>query len=300
MIFFISITTALIIFAAVAAYIVSRKILNPPARDYAESYRLEIKEGDMDTKWFDSLGKEDVHIESEEGLRLHGLWIRAKDSTKTIILSHGYSSNLYSSVKYMDMFIKRRFNVLLIDHRYYGLSEGKICTMGHREKNDLIRWVSWVEDRVGRDTTIGTHGVSMGGSTALLHGAIDDRVDFIIADCPFMSLLSLLRHRLKQEYKLPPFPLLYLSDLASKIRCGLFYSDVSPLKIMRKIKVPILFIHGKFDNYIPSSHSVKLHMAIGGNGFLYLVPGAEHCESYTTDRENYTKVVNRFLDNCSV
>lgn len=297
---FIYIPATLLILSAAAGYYLSRKSLNPRTFDYEESYRTEVENNKFDDQWFRNLDKEEVYTTSREGYRLHGLWHPAKDSSKTVIFIHGYSYSLYGSVKYMKMFSDRGFNILLVDHRYHGLSEGKICTMGHKEKMDVVKWVNWVEDRVGRDTIIGTHGESMGAATALLHGEVDDRVNFIISDCAYQSLSDQFRYRLKKEFKMPAFPLLYLGNLFSKMRAGLSYGKVSPVESVKKVKIPILFIHGQDDNYTTPSNSINLHKAKNGPGFIYLVPGAGHGKSYETNPDNYKKVVYRFLDNCGV
>lgn len=297
---FIYIPAGLLILSVAAGYYLSRKSLNPKTWDYDESYRSEVENGKFDDTWFRGLEKEDITIHSDDGFRLHGLWYPLEGSAKSVILSHGYSFTLFGSVKYMKMFRDKGFNILLIDQRYHGLSEGKICTMGHKEKMDHVRWVSWIEDRVGRDTVIGTHGESMGASTVLLHGAVDDRVRFIIADCAYQNLFDQFRYRLKMEFKLPAFPLLYIGNLISKVRAGLFFGDVAPIKAVKSIKVPVLFIHGRDDDYTMPSNSVNLHKAKEGPGFIYLVPGAAHAGSYNADPENYRKVVRRFLENCGV
>lgn len=284
----------------VAGYVLTRISLNPKTCGYNESYKAEIEDGQFDDEWFRSLEREEVFIPSQDGFKLHGLWFPLEGSTKSIILSHGYSYTLYGSVKYMRIFRDRGFNILLIDHRYHGLSEGKICTMGHKEKMDHVKWVNWIEKSVGRDTLIGTHGESMGASTALLHGEVDDRVKFIISDCAYQSLFDQFKYRLKVDYKMPAFPLLYLGNLFTKIRTGFFYGDVAPIKAVKKIKAPILFIHGNNDDYTMPSNSINLKKSKSGSAFLYLVPGAGHAESYKTDPENYRKMVNRFLDNCGI
>ena len=298
--FYIYIWVALVLLLASAGYFLSRKSLNPKTRDYNESYQIEVDNGNINDKWFQSLKGEDIYIDSDDGLRLHGIWYPSEGAEKSVILSHGYAFTLFGSVKYMKMFMDRRFNVLLIDHRYHGLSEGKICTMGHREKIDQVRWVSWIEKRMGRDHIIGTHGESMGASTVLLHGAIDDRIKFIIADCPYQSLFDQFRYRLKVEFKLPAFPLIHMGNLFTKIRTGAFYRAVSPLEAVKKIKIPVLFIHGNADNYTLPDNSINLHKSKKGPGFLYLVTGAEHGGSYSTDPDKYKEIVYRFLDNTGV
>jgi len=281
-------------------YYLSRITLNPKTCDYRESYLSEVEKQRFDDKWFEKQKNEEVYIESHEGFRLHGIWYPAEGSEKSVILSHGYSFTLFGSVKYMKMFMDKGFNVLLIDQRFHGLSEGKLCTMGHKEKMDHVRWVNWIEDKVGRDSIVGSFGESMGASTVLLHGAMDDRIKFIIADCAYQSVFNQFRYRLKVEYKMPAFPFLYIGNLFTKLRTGAFYRDISPLDAVKKIKVPVLFIHGNSDEYTTPSNSINLHKSKKGPGFIYLVPGAEHAGSYTTNPENYKKVLFRFLENSGV
>lgn len=297
---YIIIPAVLVLLLAAAGYYLSRKTLNPKTFDYRDSYKTEVEKGNINDQWFKSLTGEDVYIDSDDGYRLHGIWYPSEGAEKSVILSHGYSFTLFGSVKYMKMYIDRQFNVLLIDHRYHGLSEGKVCTMGHREKMDHVRWVSWIEKKMGRDHVIGTHGESMGASTVLMHGAIDDRVRFIIADCPYQSLFEQFRYRLKVEYRIPAFPLLHMGDLFTKMRTGAFYKTVSPLEAVKKIKIPVLFIHGDADNYTVPANSINLHKAKEGPGFLYLAAGAEHAGSYSADPEKYRQIVYRFLDNSGV
>ncbi len=298
--FILYIFAGILLITMAMAFYLSRKSLNPNTIDYKKSLELVVGNEDFSNEWFSALTGEDVYINSEDGLKLHGLWYSVKDSEKTIILSHGYSFSLYGSVKYMKMFMDKGFNVLLVDHRYHGLSEGKLCTMGHKEKMDQVKWVNWIEKRVGRDSIIGSHGESMGASTVLLHGAIDDRIKFIIADCAYQSLFDQFRYRLKIEYKLPAFPLIYMGNLFHKLRTGAFYKEISPIEAVKKIKVPVLFIHGNSDDYTTPSNSINLHKSKNGPGFIYLVPGADHGGSFKTDPKNYQKVLFRFLENCGV
>lgn len=294
------IISAILLLVLCAGYYLSFKTLKPKTADYKASYQREVEKQNFNDKWFSSLINEEIYIDSHEGLRLHGIWFPNEGSEKSVILSHGYTVNLYSSVKYMKMFMDRGFNVLLIDHRFHGLSEGNYCSMGHKEKMDQVKWVNWIEDKVGRDTIIGTHGESMGAATALLHGAIDDRINFIIADCAYQNVSDQFRYRLKVEYKMPAFPLLYLGNFFNKLRTGAFYKEISPLKAVKEIKAPVLFIHGNSDNYTKPSNSINLHKSKNGAGFIYLVPGAEHAGSYNTNPEDYQKVLFRFLENSGV
>lgn len=275
-------------------YYFSKIALTPKNVPYDKTYEIEVEKGLIDSDKFENMSKEAIEISSEYGYKLKGFWFD-NHSTKTIIICHGYTYSLYGSVKYMDMFLNRGFNVLIYNHRYHGSSGGDICSLGYYEKVDLKACVDYVKNRLGEDSIIGTHGESMGAATALMHASIDDRIAFVIADCPFESVYEQFKYRLKVEYKLPAFPILNFSNLFFKLKINTFYKDIAPIKVIKSIKQPVLFIHGDSDLYIPPSHSKHMFALKEGVKELYIAKGADHAEAFMTDKELYVKKVNSFL-----
>lgn len=269
--------------------------LFPQVQDYDEAFRFEADKGNIKETYYNDLAKEDVFITSNYGYKLHGTWL-PNDSKKTIIISHGYTCSLNCSIKYMDIFYNKGYNVLVYDHRYHGKSGGENCSMGYYEKFDLKSWVDWVINRVGEDGLIGTHGESMGAATVLMHAAIDDRTDFAIADCPFESLYEQFKYRLKEDYNLPAQPVLFFSDLWTKIIVKTNYKHVSPIGVIKDIKQATLFIHGEKDAFIPCDHTRHMYALKEGKKSLYIAPDADHAESFAIDQEKYQQVVVDFLE----
>lgn len=274
--------------------------LCPKTESRDETYARELKNGAIDEDFYKKLPKQEVCISSEYGYKLHGLWFSNNDSKNTIIICHGHTVNLNSAIRYMKIFYTRGFNVLIYDHRYHGESGGEYCTMGFYEKFDLKSWVTWVIGKTGENSIIGTHGESMGASTVLMHAAIDDRISFTISDCPFESVYEEFKYRLKVEYKLPPFPLLQIANLFTKIRTKTFYGNIAPIKVICDIKTPVLFIHGDNDNYVPCSHTIHLYQLKKGFKQLYIAKGAEHAKSFNVDKAEYEKVVHCFLRSAGI
>ncbi len=297
---YVSIIIIILAILLCIGYYFSKFSLYPVTKDYDETYETEVSTGYFDDHYYKNLEKQEVYTDSDYGYKLHGIWFPNKDSKKTIIICHGYTYTLYGSIKYMDMFYKRGFNVLVYDHRYHGKSGGDYCSMGYYEKVDLKKWVTWVENKVGKDSIIGTHGESMGAATVLMHAAIDDRLSFAIADCPFESVYEQFKYRLKVEYKLPAFPFLNFANLVTRIKIKTFYKDISPIKNIENIEIPILFIHGDSDEFIPYSHTQHLYDSKKGPKQLYFAKGADHAKSYFVDKDEYKKVVYKFLDSIEV
>jgi len=245
---------------------------------------------------FNSWEKEKVILKSPFGYHLFGFWFPEKQSKRTVILSHGITYTLYGSVKYMKMFKLLGFNIFIYDNRHHGRSGGRNATFGFHEKYDLKVITDWVESKTGSDAMIGTHGESMGAAISLQHAAIDSRIKFVVEDCSFNRLDTLLEYRLKADYHLPRFPLMPVVELICYTLSGMKIKKVSPEMAVRDIEQPVMFIHGEKDEFIPPFMVQKLFANKSrGPKKLYIARNAGHAESYWTDQEEYISQVTEFL-----
>ena len=214
------------------------------------------------------------------------------------MIVHGFAFGLYGSVKYMPMFRGRNFNILLIDLRHHGRSGGPNITWGFNEKHDLAAWTSWVLAQHGKDGILGTLGESLGGAIVLQHAAIDPRVAFTIADCPFSSLRDLLTHILRTDYRLPPTPLLEIGEFWCRLLAGFSFDQVSPVQGMGRIETPVLLMHGEDDKLVPAEMSRVLYEAkTTGIREIHLVPGADHAQALSCDPQRYEEFAGKFIEN---
>jgi fermentation-respiration switch protein FrsA (DUF1100 family) len=247
-----------------------------------------------------SLLKEEVKINSHDNLQLHGFYIpyfRSQDETvKTIILVHGYSVSSAYMLHYLRTFLEHGWDILLIDQRGHGQSEGKYASYGFHEKFDLDRWVSWVQQRNGRDSIIGLLGVSMGAGTVLEYAAINQDAKFIIADCPYSDLNELIKYQIWQRAHLPSFPLINAVNVMLSQKVGFTLQDVSPINAIKDQEIPIMFIHGSEDTFVPTYMSEDLYKAKKGKKKLLIVGGAGHGNSYMKNDLLYEKEMWLFID----
>lgn len=261
-----------------------------------ESFNL-LEKGDLYTKEeFEKLPKEEVEIKSNEHLSLKGTFIeKIKDSKRVIIIIHGYTSNYVWSLQFINMFFKEGFNVLLIDQRSHGRSEGKYATYGYYEKYDLDLWVNWVRQRVGEDAVVGLHGQSMGGGTVLQYAAINKYVKFIIADCPYSDVTQLMKHQFNEIKHMPFVPFKHFLDMRLRVVAKFSMKNVSPINLMKDTEVPILFVHGSKDNFVPTYMSKDMYEAKKGHKKLLIIEGAVHANAYGTNKKLYEREVHDFL-----
>ncbi len=239
---------------------------------------------------------EEVVVKSDFGYDLYGKWYPFENSKKSVIIAHGYTVNIMTSLRFLDLFYSKGYNVLLYDHRYHGRSGGESCSLGYFEQHDLRRCIDFVLKKVGEGATVGLHGESMGAVTSLLTASLDDRVSFVVADCGFADLKEELSYQISYGYKLPGPPLVFLADKLNIIRAKHSYSEVSPIKVINQVKAPILFIHGEKDSVTPAECSIKMHSTFKGKKELYITKDTEHAESMHVDKDKYYSVVYDFLD----
>lgn len=279
-----------------ALWCLSDMLLKPRMLSYAKGFQREVDCHKFDLAAYQNKVKRTFHIRSDYGYLMTCELVGNPELTgkRIAILCHGLGYARYGSIKYMDLFLKQGFAVLMYDQRNHGESGKAFTSMGFYEKFDLKRVVDWCYEHYGPDCHIITHGESMGASTVLLHLGIDDRIECAIADCPYSDLRQLLRHQLKQYYHLPRF-LIRVEDRLNYLRAGFRYQQVSPISVISNIRIPVLLIHGKRDNFVPSGMSRQMYLLKPCNKGLYLVAKARHAGSYCQNKQGYEQTVVRFL-----
>ncbi len=249
---------------------------------------------------FRATEKEDVYITSRDGLRLHGYWIPQENAKGTIIMVHGWRSRVaydFSAIwrKYRDM----GYNLLGIEQRAIGGSEGKYICFGVKERFDLIDWVHFVNERCGKNSPVIFSGISMGSSTVMFaigNEELPRNVIGAVADCGFTSAYDEFCYLLRTSYHLPKFPFLYIATLFAKIFCGFTFNECNSTETLKNAKIPVLFIHGEADGFVPLEFTLKSYEACASRRELLTVKGAEHGMSYLVDKESADKKLTEFLN----
>lgn len=246
-----------------------------------------------------SFHKEDVTVGSKNNYRLYGTYIKNPNSTKnTIILVHKFSGSRYTSLKYIDMFIDKGFNVLLYDSRDHGHSGGKNITFGFSEKYDLDRWVTWVYNK-NNGGIIGVYGEDLGAATAILHSSLNEdnkRVSFYIADSSYSDLKQLLASRLKEDYKinntLAVNFILFYTEKVNKLNNEFTFKEASPITYIKNITTPILFIHSENNLSLSKSMSEDLYNLKSTSKSIYIAPDT----GYLKNQNIYKETIYKFID----
>jgi uncharacterized protein len=271
-------------------------IIYPKTTKIDFSYQEQVTAGKLVEADFNTLPKKEFYVPSPYGYKLYGFFAPNGDSRKTVIIAHGITDTLYGMAKYINLFWKRGFNVLLYEHRNHGRSGKKNTTFGYYEKQDLKAILDYAQGQYGQDMIFGTMGESLGAAIVLQHAAIDPRVAFVVADCPYSDLTDLLRYHLRLDYHLPPFPLLNIANFFTFLITGMSFEKVSPIRDIAGVEIPVFWIHGQEDVYIPPRMSVEMYKAKkNGVKKLFLAPSAGHAEAYWNNRDEYNRQIGEFL-----
>lgn len=277
-----------------------RVVTKPKKYSRSYSYNFVIERDEFEKSEFESLHKEPVIVKSPFGYDLSGYFFPNGESKRVVVFCHGITWNLFGSIKYMMLFRELGFAGIAFDHRNHGESGANTTTFGKYEKHDLGVMVKWIRDRFGNDAIVGLHGESLGAAVALQYLTMDQGISFCVADCPFSDLPDLLKLRMKNDYRLPPFPLINLAGFFSRLSTGLRFAEASPRNALKGVNTPILFVHGKEDRYIPPEMSLEMAEQQRTTRKVYLAPEAGHAESFLKNRDRYREEVIGFMKAFSI
>lgn len=221
---------------------------------------------------YDSYEKEEYTVKGYKDYELHVTLVKNPVETdKYVIISHGFKSNRYGAVKYVDSYMDLGFNCIIYDLRDHGENEKTALSLGQFESEDLEKLIEDSYSRYG-NIKLGLHGESMGAATSLMVLAKKPKVDFVVADCGFSNLYDLL-HAAYDVAKVGA--VLPSVNIAMKLRYGYDMKKTSPKDALVGNEVPVCFIHGEADTFILPENSQVNKAATAGYSELHLVPNAQ-------------------------
>lgn len=252
-------------------------------------------------EWLFARELEHITIRSRDGLTLHGDFLPAEyQSNKLAICGHGYTGcGLKDCVSIAVFFHRMGYNCLIVDHRAHGKSEGDYVGFGILDRFDMKAWIDCMEKRFEGNAEIVLYGVSMGATIAVMTAgltSLSPSVKAVVADCAFTSPYDVFAHILKRDYHLPPFPIMNINDMMCRRKAGYGFRDYSTLDAVQATGVPILFIHGKDDDFVPVWMSEKNYKMCRSPKDILIVDNAAHAASYYENKEAYEAKVKGFLE----
>lgn len=244
----------------------------------------------------EALRPQKVCIQSHDDLTLVGHWLEAPNPKRILIAMHGWRGSWSRDFGLIsDFWQKQGCNVLFAEQRGQGESGGQYIGFGLLERQDCLRWARWAQAACP-NLPIYLVGISMGATTVLMTGGMElpGNVRGILADCGFTSTCGIWKHVAQRNLHLHYG--LYATranDLCRKKIC-LDARDYSTLDAMAECEVPVLFVHGTDDSFVPISMTFENYKACAAPKHLLVVPGAEHGMSFLMDRSRYEQAMIDF------
>ncbi len=248
-------------------------------------------------RWLLENGAQDIYTRSEEGLKLHGLWVPAENAKGTIILAHGYRSTvLVDFGKVLKLYHDLGLNLLLPQQRSHGESQGKVITFGVKESRDMLKWLE-MHNSIFGDYQVILSGLSMGASTMmyLADKKLPDNVKGIIVDCGFTSPAAIISSVFTKVTHLSAVPIIWVTDICARIFGRFSLYDCDSKKTLAKNRLPIIMVHGKADDFVPCYMTQQGFACCTGPKQLLLVEGAGHGLSFLYATQEYIQIVEQFL-----
>lgn len=274
-------------------YVFSKKTLN--ARLFKKNLDQMIKEHKIDLCWWDKVDFEKVKIKSFDNLTLVGHYCNL-NSLKTVIIVHGFGGSYRETQPYCKLFYEKNFNILAVDNRAHGESEGNCVGFGWLDRKDIISWINYLNEKTPNNKIV-LFGVSMGGTAVCCVAGEEppSNVESIISDSAFARAdkqIEFVMKKKKLNFKLLR---IHLFDYVKRSQ-DFDVSQVDAVKQVKKTQIPILFIHGKDDDYVPVEDALVLYNATPQNlKDKFIVENAKHAMAYAVTGNLYEKKISDFL-----
>ena len=296
----LSFITAFVCFILVF-YSGKRKVLGPDEYDIPKGDIYEVYRKDMIawTKAIRSMPYTEHEIRSFDGLTLRGKYYEYEAGAPIELLFHGYRGN---AERDLSGGVERCFrlgrNVMLIDQRGSGKSEGHVLSFGINERRDCRSWVEYAIEHFGNDVKLIIGGVSMGAATVMMAAGdpLPSNVIGVLADCGYTSANEIIKKVVK-EMRLPVWIFYPFIKLGARIFGRFNLEETSPIEAMRNCTLPIVFVHGDTDAFVPYDMSVRLHNACASEKkTLITIKGAGHGLAFPADRDGYVNALKEIRD----
>jgi pimeloyl-ACP methyl ester carboxylesterase len=206
--------------------------------------------------------------------------IFAKPPKATLVLLHGIMMTKESMMPWALYFAQQGYRVVLVDLRGHGRSTGKWIGFGAWEADDLVKVVDELQRRGLLAGKLGVFAQSYGAVAGIQWAARDPRVAAVVALAPFSD----------PQTAIPTFARGFAPGMAAKLSdetfakaearaaamAGFAWSGLNVTDAMKRVRVPILFFHGKFDTWILPAHSEALERAAPAGSRREVTPHDTH------------------------
>lgn len=219
---------------------------------------------------------QDVSLTTADGIRLHGWYLPAANASKVVLFFHGNAGNISHRGDTLAIFHSLGLDVLIIDYRGYGMSEGSVSEQG-LYRDAMAAWDYLLQARGFKPDDIIVFGRSLGGAVAtalagkvqphalIIESTFSSTRDMANSMMPFLSRVIIMR---------------YAFDTRRRIK---------------KVRAPVLVMHSRDDEIIPYEQGRKVYQAANDPKIFYLLVGG-HNDGFIKSMPGYRYRLKTFLE----
>lgn len=238
----------------------------------------------------------DCEITSYDGLHLVGRYFDFGNK-KCAIIHQGRTESLLYTYYFAKPYKEAGYNILVIDPRAHGLSDGKHSTAGIKEAKDLLRWTRLVHDKFHNEEVF-YHGICIGSATCLNAITSKDCPSYVTGLCVdgmFKSFHATMKtHMIAEGAPVASF-LAYLVMLAIFFHTGSNQLRIKPERQIKKLTKPILMIHSKEDIFSLPKYATYLYNLCKADKKLVWFDKGAHSHIRINNQEEYDNAIKTFL-----
>ncbi len=287
-----------VVYASHCIYIqtLSRRTKEQWGREVSCQEEIQLKMDAIGIEWHkqNASRKKDVHI-INNGLNLYGEYYDNGSKNAVMILS-GRTESLRYGYYFAKPYWDAGLNVLVVDPRAHGFSDGKYNTFGFEESKDDLAWAEFLNKELGVENIV-FHGIcigSAGGMLAITSPQCPKCVKALVTEGMFPRFAESMKNHLTERKKLM-FPIMQCIDHWMK-HYGGHSMNYGPIDVIEKMDKPLLMIHSKEDKYsTPSYAQIMYDMCPSKEKQLVWYENGAHSQLRITDTEKYDATITAFL-----
>lgn len=257
-----------------------------------------VREGEREPViWLHQQTLEEAEVKSRDGLMLTGHFLNHPEAERIILMFHGWRGKWdQDGAALTKGLYEQKCSILMVDQRAHETSGGKYIGFGVLERYDCLKWLEYLTENTDK-LPIYLSGVSMGASTVLMASGMEmpERVKGVIADCGFTTPYEMVCIFAKRYMKIKGNAMVDAVNYLCRKKAGYDLKEYSTLEAMKKCRVPVFFVHGTGDDFVPCEMTMQNYAACVSDKKLFMVEGAAHTRSYLSDPQKYMEELTAFF-----
>lgn len=239
---------------------------------------------------------EEISFLAKDGKKLSGWFLPAREKSEiTVLLFHGYQGNKQEMLSFAE-FLHPKYNLFLFDFRAHGESSGHFTSIGFLEIRDVLGAIDYLKNQKKEESQkIGVLGFSLGAAVGIMAAKDSPEIKAIVADSSYASFDRMVF----SVYRVTGFmkkPMTAFARFFGKFFFKIDIAEVSPKEAVKKIKTPILLIHGELDKEISIEDPRMIFQAASGPKEIWEAKGSSHGQAYFLEKEIYQEKVLTFFE----